>query len=171
MVQFFGQSEITRVEWNRRHPLSTLTAARVTPVGGKGVHGAASNDLSAAACETSSTGHGNQFFLASELSPCCVFNTRRDPFKKMTTCRHDSPCAKGLHCLFPWEVNVFEMGFPGGPRGKEPACQCRRHRFNPWVRKILWRRKRQPTSVFLPGKSHGQKNLAISVHGVAESQT
>ena len=110
LVQFFGQSEITRVEWNRRHPLSTLTAARVTPVGGKGVHGAASNDLSAAACETSSTGRGNQFFLASELNPCCVFNTRRDPFKKMTTCRHDSPCAKGLHCLFPWVVNVFEIG-------------------------------------------------------------
>ena len=25
--------------------------------------------------------------------------------------------------------------------GKEPTCQCRRHRFNPWVRKIPWRRK------------------------------
>ena len=31
--------------------------------------------------------------------------------------------------------------------------------FNPWVRKILWRRKWQPTPVFLPGKSHGQRNL------------
>ena len=33
-------------------------------------------------------------------------------------------------------------GFPGGACDKEPACQCRRHkrcRFNPWVRKILWR--------------------------------
>ena len=32
------------------------------------------------------------------------------------------------------------LGFPGGASGKEPACQCRRHkrhRFNPWVRKIL----------------------------------
>ena len=31
--------------------------------------------------------------------------------------------------------------------GKEPVCQCRRckrHRFNPWVRKIPWRRKWQP---------------------------
>ena len=34
--------------------------------------------------------------------------------------------------------------------------QCRRHRFDPWVRKIPWRRKWQPTLVFLPGKSHGQ---------------
>ena len=32
--------------------------------------------------------------------------------------------------------------------------------FDPWVGKIPWRRARQPTSVFLPGESHGQKNLA-----------
>ena len=31
--------------------------------------------------------------------------------------------------------------------------------FDPWVRKILWRRKWQPTPVFLPGKSHGQRSL------------
>jgi len=35
------------------------------------------------------------------------------------------------------------MGFPGGSDSKESAC--RRHRFNPWVRKISWRRERQPT--------------------------
>ena len=37
--------------------------------------------------------------------------------------------------------------------------QCRRHRrlgFDPWVGKIPWRRKWQPTLVFLPGKSHGR---------------
>ena len=44
--------------------------------------------------------------------------------------------------------------------GKESTCQCRRHRFNPWVRKIPWRRKRQPTPGFLPGKPHGQRGLA-----------
>ena len=43
---------------------------------------------------------------------------------------------------------------------KEPACQCRRHEFNPWVGKMPWRRKWQPTPVFLPGKSHGQRSLA-----------
>ena len=39
---------------------------------------------------------------------------------------------------------------------KEPTCQCRRFRrrwFDPWVRKILWRRKWQPALVFLPGES------------------
>ena len=53
-------------------------------------------------------------------------------------------------------------GFPGGTSGKEHACQCRRpkrRKFNPWVRKILWRREWQPTPVFLPGESHGQKSL------------
>ena len=40
--------------------------------------------------------------------------------------------------------------------------QCRRHRileFSPRIGKIPWRRKWQPTPVFLPGKSHGQSNL------------
>ena len=36
------------------------------------------------------------------------------------------------------------------------------HRFDPWVRKIPWRRKWQPTTVFWPGKSHGQRSLAGS---------
>ena len=47
--------------------------------------------------------------------------------------------------------------------GKEPACQCRRHKrhqFNPWVGKIPWNKKRQPTPVFLPGKSHVWRSLA-----------
>ena len=49
-----------------------------------------------------------------------------------------------------------KCGFPAGTRGKEPACQCRRHkrhRFHPWVGKIPWRRAWQPTPVFLPGES------------------
>ena len=54
------------------------------------------------------------------------------------------------------------LGFPGGASGKEPACQYRRlkrHGFSPWVRKIPWRRVWQPTPVFLPGESHGQRSL------------
>ena len=38
--------------------------------------------------------------------------------------------------------------------------QCRRPGFNPCVGKIPWRRKRQPTPVFLPGEFHGQRSLA-----------
>ena len=45
---------------------------------------------------------------------------------------------------------------------EEPACQHRRHkrcRFDPWVRKIPWRRTQQPTPVLLPGECHGRRSL------------
>ena len=44
-----------------------------------------------------------------------------------------------------------------------------RHGFDPWVGKIPWRRKWQPSPVFLPGESHGHRSLAGTVHGVTES--
>ena len=50
------------------------------------------------------------------------------------------------------------MGFPGGASGKEPTCQCRRQEFDPWDRKIPWRRVQQPTPVFLPGESLEQRS-------------
>ena len=46
--------------------------------------------------------------------------------------------------------------------GKESAWQCRRYRrlwFSPWVGKIPWRRKWQPTPVVFSGKSHEQRSL------------
>ena len=49
-----------------------------------------------------------------------------------------------------------------GSSGKGFACICRRHkrgRFDPWVGKIPWRRKWQPTPILLIGESHGQKSL------------
>ena len=49
----------------------------------------------------------------------------------------------------------------------QSASQCRRHGFGTWVRKIPWRRKWQPTLVFLLGKSHGQRSYS---HGIAKSQ-
>ena len=65
------------------------------------------------------------------------------------------------------------FGLPGRHGGKEFTCQCRRCRrcrFDPWVGKIPWRRKWQPTPAFLPGKSHGQWSLVgYIVHGVAKS--
>ena len=64
--------------------------------------------------------------------------------------------------------------FPDGASGKEPACQWRGHRwcrFDPCIRKIPWRRKWQPTPVFLLGKFHGQRSLGVTVHGVTKSQT
>ena len=44
--------------------------------------------------------------------------------------------------------------------GKESTFQCKRHGFDPWVKKIPQRGEWQPSPVFLPGKSHGQRSLA-----------
>ena len=45
--------------------------------------------------------------------------------------------------------------------GQERIClQCKRSEFSPWVGKIFWRREWQPTPIFLPGESHGQRKLA-----------
>ena len=63
-------------------------------------------------------------------------------------------------------------GFPGSSIGREPACQCRshkRHGFNPWVRKVPWRRAWQPTPVFSPGEPCGQRSLVgCSLQGCGE---
>ena len=66
------------------------------------------------------------------------------------------------------------LGLPGAS-GKEPACQCRRHKrwgFSPWIGKIPWRRVWQPSPAFLPGESHGQRSLGgYSPWGRKESDT
>ena len=59
---------------------------------------------------------------------------------------------------YPSFLLVLSKGLPFS--GKESSCQCKRHRFDPWVHKIPWRREWQPAPVFLPRKSHGQRNLA-----------
>ena len=66
------------------------------------------------------------------------------------------------------------MVIRGGAGGKESVCQCRRWKrceLNPWVWKIPWNRKWQPTPVFLPGEFHGQRSPRATVHGVTKSQT
>ena len=73
------------------------------------------------------------------------------------------PLGKG----FLWLILTWEH--PRWLSGKESACQCRRHGFHPWVRKIPWRRIWQLTPVILPGKSHGQKSLVHYIPRVTKS--
>ena len=67
------------------------------------------------------------------------------------------------------------VGLPNGSSSKESTCQCRRFercRFNFRVKKIPWRRKWQPTPVFLPGEFHGQRSLVgYSPRGCKGSDT
>ena len=72
-----------------------------------------------------------------------------------------------LHTIF---KNV--KGFSGGSPVKESTCNGLSHRIHglhPWVGKIPWRSKCQPTPVFLLGESHGQRSLVGTVYGAAES--
>ena len=59
-----------------------------------------------------------------------------------------------------WQLlHIIFRGFPGGSDDRESACQSERPGFPLWVRKIPWRKAWQPTPVFLPGESHGQRGL------------
>ena len=62
------------------------------------------------------------------------------------------------------------MGFPGNSVKNLPAMQ--ETWFDPWVRKIPWRRAWQLTPVFLPGESHGRQSLVgCRLWGRTESDT
>ena len=78
-------------------------------------------------------------------------------------CSVDGKRNEWVNCVIFSTVSLRSLlGFPGGAVGKESACQCRRskrRRLNPWVGKIPWSGKQQPTPVFLPGKFHGQRSL------------
>ena len=70
-------------------------------------------------------------------------------------------------CHFTWTSQVQHLvyetkqkGIPGGASGKESTCQCSRGGLDAWVRNIPWRRRWQPTPVFLPGESQGQRSPA-----------
>ena len=58
------------------------------------------------------------------------------------------------------EPHIFIECYCVSGGGSESTCQCRRLGFYPWVGKIFWRRKWQPTPVFLSGEFHGQRSLA-----------
>ena len=66
-----------------------------------------------------------------------------------------------------FSVTRLHKGFLNGSDGKESSCNVGDPRFEPWIRNIPWRRKWQPTLVFLPRKSHGQRSLvgySLCVH-------
>ena len=65
----------------------------------------------------------------------------------------------GLECCLAVILCFSHPWLPACLSGKE-SCQHRKCGFNPWVGKIPWRRKWQPTPVVLPRKSRGQRSLA-----------
>ena len=79
------------------------------------------------------------------------------------------------HRIFLDSYDIVLPRWLPGFYSKEPICQCKNHKrqaFNPWVRKIPWRGKWQPTPVFLPREFHGQRSLVgYSPWGCNESNT
>ena len=76
----------------------------------------------------------------------------------------------GGDLILPWGSFLLFVSLLRGFPGEEFAYQFSRLKsrgLDPWVRKILWRRKWQNTSVFLPGKSHEQRSL-VGVYGVTK---
>ena len=68
---------------------------------------------------------------------------------------------------------LHSVSFPGGASDKKPTCQsrrCKRHRFNPWVRKIPLEQEMAPHSSILAWKISCPEE-PDTVHEVAKSQT
>ena len=63
----------------------------------------------------------------------------------------------GLGIVLPLDMPF--LGFPGGSVVKNPPADAQNTDSIPRSSKMPWRRKWQPTPVFLPAKSHGQKSL------------
>ena len=70
---------------------------------------------------------------------------------------YSSPCLS-FSCCVPRSWTTGSHGSCMGSSGSS-SLQCQRSRFDPWVRKIPWRRAWQPIPVFLLGESQGQRSL------------
>ena len=129
-------------------------------------------------------------WLADKIHMCTWH--LRESSKLGETCKHALPLnvfltsriakTKKLMLLCWQVVDIRDIRYiwykryqlPRWLRGKESACwctRCKRCGFDPWVGKIPWNRKRQPTPIFLPGNFYGQRSWRAAVHGVPKSWT
>ena len=114
----------------------------------------------------------NYLGLSREWIPCWNLYTilqftelsRSLSHQTFTRTRHDQflLCPFNRKGYWHWEKLKLNHRLPIRHIDKEPTCQwrrCKRHRFSLWLGKISWGGKWQPTPIFLPGKSHGQRSL------------
>ena len=83
-----------------------------------------------------------------------VEDTTESCILRTTSQLSESRLVGPAYCIVP----TLAGGFPGGSVGRVYLL-CGRPGFDPWVRKMPWRREWLPTVVFLPGKFHGQRSL------------
>ena len=103
-----------------------------------------------------------------------IFNWKRQPPRDRGLWPLGKPLQlrilkRPLWCPFVW----WQRGkLPWWLRWQRICLSCRRPRFDPWVRKTLWRMEWLPTPVFLPGEFHGQRSLGgYSPWGCKDSDT
>ena len=82
----------------------------------------------------------------------------RCPWQQRRTHRYLAHAHSGAFVWHIYRAVSMSLGFPGGSDCKE-CTYNRRSGFDPWVRKLPWRRAGQPTPVFFSEESQGQRNL------------
>ena len=100
---------------------------------------------------------------ASVQSPLASYKKKKKLYLEWWWRASDLPnerlCKYSVYCLY-FSTFLIILHTPWLPWRSESSCQWRKHKFHPWVGKIPWRRKWQPTPVFFPGKSERQRSMA-----------
>ena len=103
------------------------------------------------------------FLLIKSLFYPCLFKTRVSLYDPFLPYFSPYPVSWGQVIYTSHFCNrhliILFLGLAWWLGGKESSRQCMRHGFDPQVGKIPWKRKWQPSPVFLPEKSHGQMSL------------
>ena len=73
----------------------------------------------------------------------------------------------GLTSVIFKDMDLPQPGLPTWLGGKETTCQCRKHRFDPWLGKVPWRRKWQPTPYSCLENPMDRGAWWATAHGVA----
>ena len=108
-------------------------------------------------------------WICPQIFPCSFFLPRLSLLSYWTTMDYNTLCHNWFkylslpshnHKILPTTLPPSKNLVPWVAQMVKNLIQCGRPRFDPWVRKIPWKKKWQPILVFLPGKSHGQRSLA-----------
>ena len=103
-----------------------------------------------------------------------VNTVRLHVFSHFIVCHGGSFISAPEFFLLLFNTSVGMPVFPGAASGRESTCQSRRckwHGLDPWVGKIPWSRKWQPTPVSCLENSMGRGTWQATIHGVTKSQT
>ena len=107
--------------------------------------------------------HNSRYLACIKTLTKCVLRLLSFPlccallFLKYVLLMNDRLCRLYIYIYI--YIYICIWNFPGGSDGKASACNAGDLGLIPWLGIFPWRRKWQPTLVFLPGKSHGQRSL------------